>query len=116
MKARRRLSEKLKALLRTGAHSPHEGTPTATELARFCAQCADTPAAEVILKATAPWSPLHHELWGRRQRELASDLCRLGYLLAYSPAINSSSFASAWIWHVMPQVLSWAPEPGVEST
>ena len=97
-----------KALLRSGAHSPFAGTPSPAELARFCTRCADSPAAELIRAATSPWSPFTHNLWGHPQRALAVELCRLGYLLAYySPAINSSAFASVWVWHVMPQVLSW---------
>ena len=68
------------------------------------------------MKATAPWSPLTHELWGHRQRALAAELCTLGYLLAYSPSINSSAFACVWIWHVMPQVLCWSPESQAETS
>eukprot|EP00966_Prymnesium_polylepis_P322182 7378453-Prymnesium_polylepis.1 len=107
------------ALLRSGMYSPTEepvccvinsasaptaALPTAAQLAR---EHPDSPAAQVILKAAAPWSPFTHELWGQPHRERAAQLCKIGHQLAYSPSINSSSFAHVWMWHVMPQAMSW---------
>ena len=78
--------------------------PTAAQLA---GRYPDSPAAEVILLASSPWSPFTHELWGDQHRTHAAELCKIGYQLAYGSSMSTSSFAHAWIWHVMPHAMSW---------
>ena len=94
------------ALLRSGASSPIDGMPSAALLASKYSG----PAATVILRAAQPWSPHTHVLWAKRQRARATSLVKLGYLLAKSLNISSAqSFLDAWLWHVMPQAVTWEP-------
>ena len=95
------------ALLRSGAHSPFTGTPSAAELAHSDPQCSNNAAAELVRAATKPWSPLTHHLWGHQHRTFAIEMCRLGYQLAYSSSINCGALAHVWIWHIIPLALSW---------
>ena len=96
-------------LLRGGKESPVRRCPSPASRAR---RHPHTPAAQLILRAAAPWSPARHQLWGHAQRARARELCHLGYLLAYralDPA-HACSFADAWLEHVMPRVIWWDGE------
>ena len=57
-------------------------TKSPAELASEHEHDPHAPAARLILRAAAPWSPGSHTLWGAEQRARAVLLCKLGYLLA----------------------------------
>ena len=63
------------------------------------------PAAQLILRAAAPWSPDTHQLWDAWHRRRAVALCKLGYLLAYRLEREQHSFGDAWVRHVMPRAM-----------
>jgi hypothetical protein len=90
------------ALLRSGS-SPVAGSPSAAERAR---KFPTDETAGLILRASAPWSPQTHRLWGARHRAFAVELLKIGYLMneTHGPLLDT------WIAHVMPHAIAWEME------
>ena len=61
-------------------------------------------AASLILRASRPWSPAEHELWGWQQRALAFELLKIGYRLRHR---LGDAMLDAWVAHVMPHAVTW---------
>ena len=98
--------ERTLSLLRTGHFSPVAGgSESAVERAR---KYPTNPSADLIVRAAGPWSPTHHELWGRKQREFAVELLKIGYEMRAKYC--SGAVLDVWIAHVMPQAVQWEAE------
>ena len=109
--------ERARALLRSGA-SPVAGCGGSTlgasrptkgvTPAQLAATLPQSAAAQLVVRAAAPWSPHTRELWGARQRQRAVELLLLGHQLARHNLVrNTVAFADAWLECVMPHALSW---------
>lgn len=110
------------ALLRTGRFSPHAGSCSPADRARerllelrgdgdprtALGPPRHAPSS-LILRASQPWSPSTHELWGAPQRARAFELLKLGYLLRAT--LGDGSVLDWWVAHVMPHALSWNMGP-----
>ena len=85
-------------LLRGGA-SVHAaaGSPPRSPL-ELAQQHPASEAASVILAGARPWSPATHSLYPAAARARAAQLCRIGYLLAWSERFQteSRSLVDAW--------------------
>ena len=95
-------AERTRALLRSGRFSPLAGgSECAAERAR---KQPANPAASMILRASEPWSPAGHELWGSQHRSFAVELLKIGYRLRtrYGGALFDT-----WLGDVMPRAVVW---------
>ena len=100
--------ERATRLLRSGHESPIRGNPSPAKRAEQ--QRGFGAAAQLILRAASPWSPLNHSLWGAPQRARAVALCRVGHLIAYhrlGQRADGQAFIDCWIAHVMPRAITW---------
>ena len=89
------------ALLRSGRFSPVAGGECAAERAR---KHPSSEAASLILRASAPWSPAQHELWGWQHRAFAFELLKIGYRLRSK---LGDAMLDVWLAHVMPHAVTW---------
>lgn len=96
-------TEHVVALLRSGA-SVHAGTPSPLQRAQLRSDC----KASALLKwAAGKWSPQTHHTFPREARARATELLRLGYLLAWSPGYEREaiSLLDVWVAFVLPLVV-----------
>ena len=95
-----------RTLLRSGRFSPFAGgnqSPVA-RARRLLREHRAAPAAALILRASAPWSPASHELWGTKQRALAIELLKIGHKLCPK---WGRALLDVWISNVVPHILTW---------
>ena len=59
------------------------------EALRLSGRAPSGSAAELVLRAAAPWSPGAHELWPEPARRRAVELLRIGYALAWGKAMGA---------------------------
>lgn len=110
------------ALLRAGADvhaSAHWQGFSPLQLARHVVATAatsprDAPdprreAAELLVRAAAPWSPPTHALWPDAYRVRAIELTRLGWLLSRTPSFcgEEGALCDVWLSQVVPRVLAF---------
>ena len=94
------------ALLRAGDYSPVAGHPSPAMRAKnFLRRYKDDEAAKMIVRASEPWSPDTHALWGDTQRARVLELLKIGYLLRAT--LGDWSVLDWWVGHVMPCAIVW---------
>ena len=101
--------ERATAILRGGLASPvDEDANGGMSPAQIAREHPNAAASPLILRASAPWSPETHALWGAPHRARAVQVLELGYLLAAKCAkAEHGSFVDAWVTHLLPQAITW---------
>ena len=98
-------------LLRGGADMRNGSSPTPLEVAHTLCERGLSPvgsAAELLLRASEPWSPANHDIFPTAARARAVALVRQGFLLSREPARLQNgqslgqSFMDVWRGIIMP--------------
>ena len=101
--------------LSVSPRAPSHSLPLLTEFASHWLSASSTyESASLILRASAPWSPAAHELWGWQQRARAVELLKVGYQLRDRYRCVDA-ILDVWIAHVLPLCVTWDMRGGVVS-
>ena len=102
-----------RAMLRAGAN-PHvrarPDVPSPLQLAHELRDSGRSSEAVMLVISAATWSPGSNALWPRPARKRASDLARIGWLLARFLPLDGhheQAVSDIWLAHVVPRVLAF---------